>query len=442
MKTEFISTEMEKKRAWYLPEVWAGIECSITRVNDHYRDQLQYTGHYDRPGDIALFSSLGIRAMRYPVLWEKHQPDQYGETDWRWITHQLRELRNHHIEPIAGLLHHGSGPRFTDLSDDNFAVKFAAYAASVARQFPWLTYYTPINEPLTTARFSGLYGIWYPHKSDELSFFKMLLNQVKATVLAMREIRKINPAAMLVQTEDLGKTHSSPLLNYQAAFENKRRWLTYDLLCGMVKPGHFFYDYLIHAGIPEQDLIFLAENSCAPDIMGFNYYVTSERYLDENLHSYPPAAHGGNGRHNYADAEAVRSGHMQGIETLLQEAWKRYHLPLAVTECHLCCTPDEQARWLYENYNACVNLVSKGIDIRAFTAWCLLGAFDWNSLLVRQDYCYECGVFDIREKNPVPGLLAKMIKSLCVDGDYEHTLLAKPGWWRKCSTNEFQLSEK
>jgi dTDP-4-dehydrorhamnose reductase len=429
MKMENMS--MDENRRLSLPEIWGGIECSINRVNDNYRDQLQYTGHYDRAGDIGLFAGLGIRTMRYPVLWEKHQPAQNGEIDWRWITQQLDQLRKHHIEPIAGLLHHGSGPMYTDLLDEDFAFKFSSYAAKVARQFPWLTYYTPINEPLTTARFSGLYGIWHPHKTDELSFIKMLLNQVKGTVLAMREIKKINPAAKLVQTEDLSKTHSTALLSYQASFENKRRWLTYDLLCGKVKPGHFFWDYFISIGIAEQELVFLFENPCPPDIMGFNYYVTSERYLDEDLARYPPGTYGGNGRHTYADVEAVRSGHMQGIGALLTEAWQRYHLPMAVTECHICCEPDEQVRWLCETYNACLDLQESGIDIRALTVWCLLGAYDWNSLLVHENFLYEPGAFDVQGKIPGPTPLAKIISILCEKGIYKNPLLAEPGWWHQ-----------
>ena len=37
--------------------------------------------------------------------------------------------------------------------------------------------WTPVNEPLTTARFSGLYGIWYPHASNEGAFWRALANQ-------------------------------------------------------------------------------------------------------------------------------------------------------------------------------------------------------------------------------------------------------------------------
>ena len=141
-------------------------------------------------------------------------------------------------------MHHGSGPAFTNMLDEKFPELLAAYAREVAQKFPWIEYYTPVNEPLTTARFSGLYGIWYPHSCDDHNFLTMLLHEMKATVLAMQEIRKINPKAKLVQTEDLGKSYSTPLLKDQARFENERRWITFDLLLGRVDKSHFLMELL------------------------------------------------------------------------------------------------------------------------------------------------------------------------------------------------------
>ena len=193
------------------PEVWGGIECTINRVEDNFRDQLLYSGHYTRPGDIEHFAGLGIKKLRYPVLWEFHQPVENATIDWSWTENQLQSIRDNNITPIAGLVHHGSGPAFTDLLDKKFPDKLAAYAEAVAKKFTWIEFYTPVNEPLTTARFSGLYGLWYPHNKDEISFIKMLLNQLKGVVLSMQAIRKINPNAKLVQTEDLGKTYSTKM---------------------------------------------------------------------------------------------------------------------------------------------------------------------------------------------------------------------------------------
>ena len=220
------------------PELWGGIECTINRINDLYLDQLEYANHYTRENDLSLIAGLGIKTLRYPILWERHQTEQDAEIDWSWTEKQLTFLTENGIKPIAGLVHHGSGPAFTNLLDETFPEKLADYAEKVATKFPWIEYYTPVNEPLTTARFSGLYGFWYPHAKNDVSFAKMVLNQMKGVVLAMQAIRKINPDARLVQTEDLGKTYCSPSLQYQANFENERRWLTYDLLCGKIKPGH------------------------------------------------------------------------------------------------------------------------------------------------------------------------------------------------------------
>ena len=82
-----------------------------------------------------------------------------------------------------------------------------------------------MNEPLTTARFSGLYGLWYPHGRDDSIFVEALLNQCQGVVLAMRAIRQVNPQAKLVQTDDLGKSYSTAQMSGLADFYNARRWL-------------------------------------------------------------------------------------------------------------------------------------------------------------------------------------------------------------------------
>ena len=335
------------------------------------------------------------------------------------------------MEPIAGLVHHGSGPSFTSLLHDNFATGLAAYAKEVALRFPWIKYYTPVNEPLTTARFSGLYGSWFPHHKSAQSFSKMLLNQLKGIVLSMQAIREVNKDAHLVQTEDLAFIHSTPLLAYQAAFENERRWLTYDILCGLVDEQHYFWKYFIENGIDESMLKFFLDNPCPPDIAGFNYYVTSERFLDENTQAYSPCHHGTNGRHKYADVPAVRATRPAGLESLLKQAWQRYRIPMALTEVHMNCTREEQMRWLKEAFDICKKLNEQQTTVKAITVWSLLGAYDWDSLLTAEDLHYEAGVFDITNNQLRPTALASMIRTLAANRDFDHPVLLEKGWWHK-----------
>ncbi|MDQ6903615.1 MAG: sugar nucleotide-binding protein [Bacteroidota bacterium] len=414
-------------------EFWGGIECTINRVQDDFFDQLDISGHYNRADDLELISGLGVKKLRYPILWEKHLENKNGFIDWSFTAQALDRLYKNNITPIAGLLHHGSGPALTSLYDDDFPELFASYARKVAQRFPSLQYYTPINEPLTTARFSGLYGLWHPHMSNDLCFVKMLLNQVKGTILAMREIRKINPRAVLIQTEDLSKTYSSDLLVYQATFENERRWLTYDLLCGKVRREHTMWKYLLDLGVTEENLNFFSQNAMPPDILGCNYYITSERYLDENTVNYPGYKVGGNGIHDYVDVEAIRVKHKSeaGLHVLLREIWERYHLPISITEAHLNCSREDQLRWLDEIRKTCIEAIKDGIEIKAMTFWSLFGSYGWNKLLTSREMDYEPGAFDLRSTRPRPTAIASFIKNSTArtQGDFKGALMQQRGWW-------------
>jgi dTDP-4-dehydrorhamnose reductase len=418
--------------------VWGGVECTVNRVDERFSNQLERSGHWDRGGDIQLFAELGLRTLRFPMLWELLAPNSLENIDWSWADARLARMQELGIRPIAGLLHHGSGPRYTDLLDPQFPDKFASYARAVAERYPWIDAYTPINEPLTTARFSALYGHWYPHKRDDLSFARAFLAQCRATVLAMRAIREVNPRAQLIQTEDFGKTFSTRLLAYQAQFENDRRWITWDLLSGMVERSDPMWSYLRWAGIAESDLEIFRREPCPPDILGVNHYVTSERFLDENIAAHPPETWGGNGRHRYADVAAVRSDatDIAGAKNLLLEIWQRYGRTIAVTEAHLGCTVDEQLRWFMEIWQAALDARAQGAYVTAVTSWALLGSFDWNSLLTREDDYYEAGAFDVFDGNPRPTLLAEMIRGLAAENHFEHPFLLEPGWWRRESRLE------
>lgn len=414
------------------PELWAGVECTVNRVGDTYLDQLARSGHDTRPEDLDLFAALGVRALRYPILWER---SARGPTDfdWSFADERLGRLRALGLRPIVGLVHHGSGPPHVDLLDPAFAAGLAAFAAAFARRYPWVEDYTPINEPLTTARFSGLYGHWYPHAHDGLSFARALCNQCRAVVQAMRAVRAVNPAARLVQTEDICRVFSTPRLAYQADFENQRRWLSLDLLCGRVYPRHPLWRYLRYVGLPARELAFFRDNPCPPDVIGLNYYLTSDRFLDDRLERYPAHLHGGNGRHAYADVEAVRvcQGGIAGHRALLDEAWRRYRRPLAITEVHLGCSREEQLRWLAEAWAAACGARRAGIDVRAVTAWALLGAHGWSCLLTEDRGHYEPGVFDARGPRPRPTALAHMVRNLAAGAEFRHPVLDQPGWWRR-----------
>lgn len=414
-------------------EVWAGVECTHNRVHNRRFDQLTRTGHRDRPDDIERLASLGVAAVRYPVLWEHVCGDEGSRRDWRWADERLAALRDHGIRPVVGLLHHGAGPGDAGFADPRFPDRFADYARAVAERYPWISEYIPINEPLTTARFSGLYGVWHPHARDPRVFARIVLAEVRATVLAIRAIREIVPDARLVQTEDIGTIRATPPFRYQAEFENERRWVAFDLLCGALEPGMRMWDELIAYGVAEEELEWFADNPVAPDVIGCDNYLTSDRLLDHRVGRYPEWSHGGNGRDRYADIEAARVTREEpaGILPVLREAWKRYGRPVAVGEAHLGSTREEQLRWLRDVWRSVETARAEGIDVRAVTTWSVFGAYDWNTLVTRDAGYYEPGAFDVRGERVRPTAIATMVRALATGEAFDHPALDGDGWWTR-----------
>src|SRR5215218_3666053 len=91
-------------------ELWAGFECTLNRVGDAQHDQLELTGHYGRLDDLDRLAELGVRTIRYPILWERIEGGRPYGTPWEWTDRCMERLRALGIEPIVGLVHHGSGP--------------------------------------------------------------------------------------------------------------------------------------------------------------------------------------------------------------------------------------------------------------------------------------------------------------------------------------------
>src|SRR5947207_3078248 len=114
-------------------EIWGGIECTINRVFDTYSSQCERTGHWHKREDLERLAELGITKLRYPVLWEMISPERADNFDWKATDEGLNNLRTIGLEPIAGLVHHGSGPRYTSLLDPEFPEKLAKFAENVAQ---------------------------------------------------------------------------------------------------------------------------------------------------------------------------------------------------------------------------------------------------------------------------------------------------------------------
>ena len=176
------------------------------------------------------------------------------------------------------------------------------------------------------------------------------------------------------------------------------------------------FAYLLANGIDERELLWFVDNPCPPTVIGLNYYLTSDRFLDHRLSNYPDWMAGGDtGAEPLVDVEAVRvrKDGIAGAGSILTEAWNRYKIPVAITECHLGGGQEgDPVRWLAEVWAEAQQARARGADVAAVTVWSLLGSWDWCSLVTCDNGVYEPGVFDIRSGHPVPTPVAAAVRQL------------------------------
>lgn len=417
--------------AVHLPEVWAGPECSFVEARGVLRDQLRETGHVDRSADVGRLAGLGIRAVRLPILWG--WPDGRDGFDAAWAAARVEAFEARGVRIVAGLLHHGWGPSGTSPLDPDYPERFAEHAATVAEAFPGIDAFLPVNEPMTTARFSGLYGWWSPYGSSWPMFAALLLAQCVAIQEAARVLRALRPTATIVVNEDLGRAVGPPSVGEVIERHERRRWSTFDLLMGRVGPRHPLWADLGVDALAVRRLEALAADPVQPDLLGLDYYVTSDRYLDDVLEPYPEHVRAGHDGGRYVDIESVRVAGLPfgGFGPLIREAWARYGRPLALTEVQLAGESADQVAWWREAWAAARRAVRDGIPVQAVTAWSAFGAWDWDSVLLAEGRRYEPGCFDATLPRPRATPLAAAVRASAVPGLDPRGSRLPAGWWRR-----------
>ena len=195
--------------------------------------------------------------------------------------------------------------------------------------------------------------------------------------------------------------------------------------------GHPLWSYLARAGL-RRELEELASDPCPPDILGLDYYPPSERFLDDRLEPYPARTHTSNGRDSYADLDAVRvlAKGLTGFERLALGGVAAIRLAAGRYRGASRLHARGAAPLAQGDLGRRARLRARGVDVRAVTAWALLGSYDWDSLLTRRRGHYETGAFDVRTQQPRPTAVARIVRDLATKGDAKHPVLDSPGWWR------------
>src|SRR5215212_4045916 len=258
-----------------------GIENSYPTISTGNRiDQMAKSSHYSRYAeDFGLVREMGIDALRYgPAYYRTHSgPDQF---DWSSADDPMQMLREMKIEAIADLCHFGVPDWLGGFQDPAFPVLFAEYARAFARRYPWVRFYTPVNEIFICASFSALRGYWNECLSSEQAFVMAIRNLCMAHELAVDAILAERPDAIIVQSESLEHFHPAGR-NAQALAdrENAFKYLSLDLTLGHeLAPG--MARLLNENGVSSNDLSFFREKRAVGQRwLGVDYYPSCEHRI-------------------------------------------------------------------------------------------------------------------------------------------------------------------
>jgi beta-glucosidase/6-phospho-beta-glucosidase/beta-galactosidase len=389
-----------------------GIENSYPTLPTGRRvDQMEKCGHYDRwAEDFALVREMGIGALRYgPPYYRVHTGP--GRFDWSLADEPMQHLRDLGIEVIADLCHFGVPDWLNGFQDPAFPVLFAEYAGAFARRYPWVRYYTPVNEIFVGASFSALRGWWNECRKSDAAFVRAIRNMCMAHELAVETILAERPDAIFVQSESIESfTAAGRGATKLADHWNAIKLLSLDLTLGHeLAPG--MASFLNRHGVTSNDLSFFRERRAVGQRwLGLDYYPTCEHLV-------------------YASGRQT-TNHLRpmGFRALAAQYFDRYRVPL------FHCETNRPARfapeWLESQWADVVALRESGIPVRGFTWYSLTDQIDWqHALRVERNDVHSVGLYDLdRRIRPVGekfrAIVAAGVAEVAVEVEVEERELA------------------
>ena len=113
----------------------------------------------------------------------------------------MAEMRKLGIVPIIDLVHFGLPDWLGNFQNPEWPYHFAEYARAFAERYPWVRFYTPVNEIYVTAQFRAAFGWWNERLMSDEAFVTNLKHCVKAAMLAMRAILELRADAIFIFSE-------------------------------------------------------------------------------------------------------------------------------------------------------------------------------------------------------------------------------------------------
>lgn len=296
--------------------------------------------------DLKLLRKLNLNSFRFSVEWSRIEPNEgaWDASALQYYKDYLAELKRQDIEPMVTLFHFTLPTWFADMGgfEKRKNVQyFVRFAEKVIDELGLsMKYIITVNEPGVYAAESYYRQNWPPAHASKKEFVTVLRNLLSAHNQTAKMIKAKNRRYKVAIAHNSSYVFPGDDALLSRASAKVVQYAMDDYILGRVR-----------------------KNS---DFIGVNYYF-SDRVYGYRIH---------NEDRNLSDLGWDM--HPENLEYVLERLWRKYKLPLIVTENGLADATDEYRKWwLMKTMVALSNAVEYGVDVRGYFHWSLLDNFEW-----------------------------------------------------------------
>jgi len=330
-------------------------------------DEYRLTQH-DRQwrADLDRAVQAGANAIRWGIPWYRVNPER-ERWDWAWCDEVLGRAAELGLTVIADLVHYGTPTWLTgSFTDPEYPEAVAEFAGRAADRYRGIVrHFTPLNEPLVTASFTGARGIWPPYETGDSGWARVVVSVAEGIQRSIAAIRAANPDAVIVHVEatHLWSTEDPALEGHRRELD-ARNFLPTDLVLGRVGQDHELVPWLLAQDIPSEALERLRQDPPDLDMIGLNYYpeLSARELVRVGDQVVGVASDGGT----------------EGLGRLLRAFSDRYGLPLLISETAVEGDPEHLVAWMERVVALVTDLRVVGVPVEGITWWPLFDFVDWS----------------------------------------------------------------
>lgn len=355
---------------------WANFEKRPASIKNGDKNGLADDSWNKVPTDINLMKDLGANAYRFSIEWSRVEPTE-GHYDEAVLAHyqdELTQLKAAGLTPMLTLLHFtlpGWLANRGGLLAPDFVDRFRDFSQVAVNNFgPSIDLWCTINEPNVMMYNGYINGTWPPGEKSKPHAVSAYTALLRAHSAAAAVIHKSDPTAKIgVAMHLVDFQPKSPL--------NLIDW--YATLSSADAFNWAFYDSIAAGRIQFKALGYPSVNEALPallgsaDFFGMNYY-------RRDLVAFAPQTTSliqntaGPGSKNDLGWEI----HPEGLLGLLRQSFKRYKLPIYITENGLAdATGQNRAAFLKAHIYAVALALQEKIPVLGYFHWSLIDNFEW-----------------------------------------------------------------